>query len=61
VLEETDVTCPGCGETISILLDLSVDAQDYIEDCSVCCAPMRVIVSASDGELIDVHVEAASG
>ena len=33
---------PYCGETITLLLDLSVEAQSYIEDCSVCCQPMTV-------------------
>jgi hypothetical protein len=55
-----EVMCPHCGETITLLVDLSVESQSYIEDCSVCCQPMTVSYSASDGELGDVHVEAAS-
>lgn len=54
-----EVTCPYCGETITLLLDLSVESQSYIEDCSVCCQPMTVSYSAADGELADVSVEAA--
>ncbi|MGH8238550.1 MAG: CPXCG motif-containing cysteine-rich protein, partial [Steroidobacteraceae bacterium] len=43
MLEEgAEVSCPYCGATIAILLDLSVDEQSYIEDCSVCCQPMTV-------------------
>ena len=37
-----DVMCPSCGEIIELWLDLSVDSQTYIEDCSVCCRPMQV-------------------
>lgn len=60
MLETTaEVTCPYCGETITLLLDLSVESQSYIEDCSVCCQPMTVSYSAADGELADVSVEAA--
>jgi hypothetical protein len=60
MLETTaEVTCPYCGETITLLLDLSVEAQSYIEDCSVCCQPMTVSYSAADGELAAVSVEAA--
>ncbi len=34
--------CPHCGESISILLDLSVPNQEYIEDCEVCCRPIEI-------------------
>jgi hypothetical protein len=57
--EAAEVSCPYCGETITILLDLSVDEQSYIEDCSVCCQPMTVSYRAEDGELADLSVEAA--
>jgi hypothetical protein len=31
MLEETaEVSCPYCGETITIVLDLSVEQQSYI-------------------------------
>jgi hypothetical protein len=60
MLETTaEVTCPYCGETITLLLDLSVESQAYIEDCSVCCQPMSVSYRAEGGELADVSVEAA--
>lgn len=32
----TEVTCPYCGETITLFLDLSIESQSYIEDCAVC-------------------------
>ncbi len=51
-IREHRFTCPYCGETVSVLLDLSVDGmQDYVEDCEVCCRPMRLAVSAEDGLL----------
>jgi hypothetical protein len=60
MLETTaEVACPYCGETITLLLDLSVESQAYIEDCSVCCQPMSVSYTAQDGELADVRVEVA--
>lgn len=40
---EADVTCPHCGETMSIALDPAGGrAQDYVQDCEVCCRPWRV-------------------
>ena len=54
-----EVSCPYCGETITLILDLSVEEQTYIEDCSVCCQPMTVSYTAADGELTGLQVEAA--
>ncbi len=40
--EEQFFDCPFCGETISVLLDLSVPSQSYVEDCEVCCRPIDI-------------------
>lgn len=40
-----DLSCPYCGELIEILIDDSASGQDYYEDCSVCCRPIRVQVN----------------
>lgn len=50
------VDCPYCGEPIEVLVDTSVDHQQYIEDCSVCCRPIVFTVTADDGELLSVDV-----
>lgn len=61
MLETTaEAACPHCGETILLFLDLSVESQSYIEDCSVCCQPMTVSYSAAGGELHELQVEASS-
>lgn len=50
-LLENDIACPYCGETISILVDESVEQQSYIEDCQVCCRPIVIRVKiSSEGE-----------
>jgi hypothetical protein len=60
MLETTaEAMCPYCGETITLFLDLSVEDQSYIEDCSVCCQPMTVTYSSADGELSTLQVGAA--
>jgi hypothetical protein len=40
-----NISCPYCGESIDLLIDDSATDQDYFEDCSVCCRPIRVQVS----------------
>jgi len=42
------VYCPYCGESIELQVDLSVDYQEYIEDCSVCCRPITVNVTVTE-------------
>ena len=60
MLETTaEIMCPHCGETITLFLDLSVEEQSYIEDCSVCCQAMTVSYSSADGELGSLQVETA--
>lgn len=42
---EAEVTCLHCGETVTIDLDAgSGEAQEYVEDCPVCCRPWQVQV-----------------
>ena len=58
-ISDLALTCPHCGESIEIVLDLSAPEQSYIEDCSVCCRPINVRVTAADGELVDVEATAS--
>lgn len=44
--------CPHCWEEISMILDTSIYQQTYIEDCEVCCNPIEIKPSFTDGELI---------
>lgn len=56
---EAQVLCPYCGELVDIGLDPgSGSAQDYVEDCQVCCRPWRVLVSYGPDGAADVAVEA---
>lgn len=52
-LHEHVFTCPYCWESISMLLDLSVREQTYVEDCEVCCRPIRIHYAAKRGALAD--------
>ncbi|HVI58100.1 MAG TPA: CPXCG motif-containing cysteine-rich protein [Luteimonas sp.] len=59
MLPAIDVHCPYCGEPIVLFVDASAGAQQYVEDCQVCCRPMRVEVDVDgDGEpRVRVHAE----
>jgi transcription elongation factor Elf1 len=46
-------TCPHCGESISVVLDLSVSRQSYVEDCEVCCRPIEISYAVEDDALAE--------
>ncbi len=43
--------CPHCWEDISMLLDVSIHKQTYIEDCEVCCNPIEITATFDNSEL----------
>jgi len=45
LLETIQIGCPYCGEQIDVAIDCSIDSQNYIEDCHVCCRPINLTVS----------------
>ncbi|WP_027124457.1 CPXCG motif-containing cysteine-rich protein [Gelidibacter mesophilus] len=50
-MEEHFFQCPYCWEEISMLIDYSVPNQTYVEDCEVCCNPILITATISDGQL----------
>ncbi|VAX06888.1 hypothetical protein MNBD_GAMMA25-1514 [hydrothermal vent metagenome] len=56
VLKEKNISCPCCGESISVQIDCSEDEQEYIEYCRVCCQPIKFIVRVDRVEDIYVNV-----
>ena len=49
MLPFVSIQCAYCGETIDVVVDDSVEQQQTIEDCQVCCRPI-VLVSGLDEE-----------
>jgi hypothetical protein len=47
-VKQVMVDCPYCGERIELQVDCSVEEQDYIEDCQVCCRPINIHVAVDD-------------
>ncbi|HEU4619207.1 MAG TPA: CPXCG motif-containing cysteine-rich protein [Gammaproteobacteria bacterium] len=48
------VTCPYCWETIELGIDASVEMQEYVEDCSVCCRPIVIRCRIEDGAIAEL-------
>ncbi|HKI84377.1 MAG TPA: CPXCG motif-containing cysteine-rich protein [Candidatus Krumholzibacteria bacterium] len=54
-LQTVLIQCPYCWEQIELLVDCSVEHQEYLEDCSVCCRPIVITVDASEGEVLRIE------
>ena len=50
---ETFFHCPYCWQQISMVLDLSVPEQSYIEDCEGCCNPIAITYRVEGGEVVE--------
>ena len=57
---EAIVYCPHCGEPNEIALDPgSGGAQEYVEDCQVCCRPWLMYVKYARDGTAEVEVYAS--
>ena len=54
-LVETEIACPHCGESFSLVVDTTQEEQTLVEDCSVCCRPINLTIVSEPGEVIDVR------
>lgn len=58
--EEYTFTCPSCWQSITMLLDTSLDdEQTYVEDCEVCCRPIQITFTVEQGEITAFDAEPA--
>lgn len=54
---EKQFVCPYCNQSITMLIDLSINSQTYIEDCEVCCRPIEIRYGVRSGELEEFSAE----
>lgn len=57
--EVRSILCPYCGESIDLIIDTSVEQQQYVEDCHVCCQPILLTITifqeTEDSQYIDIQ------
>ncbi len=54
-LLEVTVQCPYCWEQFSLLIDASVESQEYVEDCEVCCRPIDFAIDIDEEDQVVVQ------
>lgn len=55
---EVRVQCPYCWEHFTLLIDGSVDDQEYTEDCEICCRPIDFSIAIDDDDDDRARVQA---
>jgi len=50
------IECPHCGEPFDIFWEVGDLDNEYIEDCRICCQPIRVVLSADEAGEVSASV-----
>ncbi|MBD3422195.1 MAG: CPXCG motif-containing cysteine-rich protein [Chitinivibrionales bacterium] len=50
-METVRVQCPCCWQSSDIVIDDTVENQEYYEDCEICCRPMHIQVARIDDKI----------
>ncbi|SFI48366.1 CPXCG motif-containing cysteine-rich protein [Planctomicrobium piriforme] len=57
--EETQYTCPYCGEEVVIPVDVTEgEQQEYVEDCPVCCSPVVLRIEFNEDGSVSCEASA---
>lgn len=57
VSEETEILCPYCGAMFAIEVATIVARAEMIEDCAVCCQPIRIRVECENGMVVGLDAD----
>ena len=61
-MEEIHIQCPYCLQPITVLLDTGADEYTtLIDDCEVCCRPIEISYSVSDGVISSYSYNSIDG
>tara|TARA_B100000900_G_scaffold407060_1_gene419118 strand:+ start:1846 stop:2028 length:183 start_codon:yes stop_codon:yes gene_type:complete len=50
--------CPHCWEEQLKMIDPSVDEQNFIEDCEVCCNPLEFKIILKNNDVLSFSITA---
>jgi len=55
---ELEYLCPYCGERLSLRADIATGRrQEFIQDCEVCCRPVRILLELKADEVLSFSAE----
>lgn len=53
----SELSCPWCGETLTLQIDTGVRFQQFTTDCEVCCRPIAVKAECDPGEILGLDAQ----
>jgi hypothetical protein len=54
---EKSFTCPYCWQQISMVFDMTVRSQTYVEDCEVCCKPIHIRYAVHQNDIVEFEAK----
>jgi cysteine-rich CPXCG protein len=51
-----NIQCPFCGQSFELVIDTSIESQQFTTDCEVCCRPFEVFAECEPGEVLSLSV-----
>lgn len=60
-LQTVLLQCPNCWEKVQIVVDYEDAEQEVVEDCSVCCSPMIIAITAGDDDELHATARVENG
>ena len=55
ISETKNISCPYCGAETVVVLDLTLGAQEYVEDCQICCSPIALQYTINEDGYVDLQ------
>jgi len=55
-IQNAEIQCPYCWESIDVLIDDCGEDQQYVEDCQVCCRPINFHIVLDENQQVHVNV-----
>ena len=59
-LDQVQIRCPYCGEQFDLEVEIGGAAEDYEEDCTVCCRPIVLHISRDENGVPSVSASKES-
>ena len=50
------IQCPFCGQSFELVIDTSVESQQFTTDCEICCRPFEVFAECEPGEILSLDL-----
>lgn len=55
-IEDVVITCPYCGEANAVQCECTFPAQNYVEDCQICCQPIVMDITVdSENDTLNIR------